>query len=248
MDKEKKHCLNCNNIVEDKYCGKCGQSIDVSQISIKHVIQELQYGLLHVNKGIFYTAKELIFRPGATVKNYLDGKRVKYTKSFIFLIIIGVIYSLIFHFFHYFPMEEMNNQNSPILDYIPLYKWYSQNYSLVLLSLIPFYSLSTFWLFSKKGYNYTEHLVLFSYLTGGKISLLLIIFPLIYFTKSAHIYQAGQIVTEIYLIWGLSQFFRSTSLLRTVLKVLLSLVLALTIMMVLIFIAFIILRSLEIRL
>lgn len=248
MNTKNTHCLNCHNVVKGNYCSKCGQSVHTSRINIKHLVEELQYGFLHINKGILYTTKELIFRPGKTVKDYILGKRVKYTKPFVFLIIMGVVYSLVFHFFHYFPMQEMNRQDSPVFEYIPIYKWYLEHYSLVVLLIIPFYSLSTFWLFHKKEYNYAEHLVLFSYLTGAKIALLLCFYAIIYLTKSPHVYKIAQIVSEIYLIWGLTQFFKTTSWIKTLLKVLLSLVMALIIMLIIISIAFLILQIYNVKL
>ncbi|MDR2955484.1 MAG: DUF3667 domain-containing protein [Prevotella sp.] len=248
MDTNNKHCLNCNNEINGNYCSHCGQSADTFRVGTNNIVEELQYGLLHINKGLLYTIKELILRPGITVRNYISGKRVKYTKPFLFLIIAGVIYSLVFHFFHYFPMEEMNSHTTPVFDYIPLYKWYSEHYSLVLLCLIPFYTLFTYWLFRGKGYNYVEHLVLFSYLTGGKIFLLLLSFPVIYLTRSVHVYQAVQIVSEIYLIWGLARFFQSASWLKAVPKVILSLILALIVMIILIYCVFLVLSSFDVRL
>lgn len=248
MKKEAKKCLNCGNMVEDTYCSKCGQSIHVARISPKHLVEELEYGLLHINKGILKTVKELLLRPGLTIKNYLSGKRVKYTKPFVFLIIWGAVYSLIFHYFHFFPMSDMNNQNSVILEYIPLYKWYSEHYSLTVLLLIPFYALSTYLLFYKKGYNYVEHLVLFSYLNGAKIFLVLLLYPLLYLSKSVAIYQIAHVLIEIYLIGGLSQFFKSHSWFKSVSKVISSLVLALLFALTAVVIAFLILRHFNIRL
>ena len=102
MSKETKCCLNCNNEVYDKFCSKCGQSIQTSRVNSKEVFSELGYGLFHLNSGLFYTAKELLLRPAVTVRNYLSGKRVGYVKPFILLILCGVIYSFVFHFFHFF--------------------------------------------------------------------------------------------------------------------------------------------------
>lgn len=83
MHKNVRHCLNCNNVLNDNFCSKCGQSARTSRVNAKHLVEELQYGLLHINKGLLYTTKELLLRPGLTIKNYLAGKRVKYTKPLL---------------------------------------------------------------------------------------------------------------------------------------------------------------------
>lgn len=248
MKVENKRCLNCGNIVDDNYCSKCGQSIHTSRIKTSHILEELQYGLFHINRGLLYTLKELFVHPGETVKNYISGRRAKYTKPFIFLLFAGVIYSLIFHFFHYLPMEEMNKHDGAIFEYIPIYDWYSANYSLTVLLLIPFYSLSTYWLFYNRGCNYAEHLVLFSYLNGAKIFFLLLMYPVIYLTKSSSIYHISLIISEIYLVWGLAQFFKSTSWIKVILKVILSLFVAVIEMLLLVFLVFLILQYYDFKL
>lgn len=242
MDVKNKRCLNCNSSVKYNYCNRCGQSTHTSRINKIHIAEELQYGLLHVNKGLIYTIKELIIRPGITIKNYISGKRIKYTKPFSFLIVLGIIYSMIFHFFHFFPMEEMNEQSLPVFDYIPIYAWYSGDYSLVLLFIIPFYAMTTYWFFPKEQYNYIEHLVLFSYLTGMKIFIFIFFFLVIYFTQSIRIYQIVQIISEIYLIWGLVLFFKSTSWVETIVKVIACIIFSLIILLLIIFFLYTVLK------
>ncbi|MDU1890544.1 MAG: DUF3667 domain-containing protein [Dysgonomonas sp.] len=227
-----KRCLNCNNEVTDNFCSKCGQPIQTSRISWKHLIDELQYGLLHINKGLLYTEKEMLFSPGVTIKNYLEGKRVKYTKPFLFLIIWGAIYSLVYHTFHFFPMKEMNNPDNTFLEYIPLYEWYANHYSLFILFTLPIFALSTYWILHKSNYNYIEHLVVFSYINGGKIFILLLCYPLIYFSKSIPIYHIVHIIATIYVIWGISTFFKTKSWSKAILKVVLCFILTYTFMVI----------------
>lgn len=247
MNTENKRCLNCDNIVEDVYCGKCGQSINTTRISFRHIFEELEYGIFHINKGLLYTTKQLFIRPGKTVKEYISGKRMSYSKPFIYLIVIGTIYSIIFHFFHYFPMEEMNRHDTEIFEYIPIYRWYSSNYSLVLLFLMPFYAFATYLLFRKKGYNYIEYLVLFSYINGAKIVLMLLFYPIIYFSKSNEVYHVVITLVEIYLIWGITQFLHSNSWIKTTLKVILSQILALLVLLILVFLIFQVFKHFHIK-
>lgn len=248
MRKPPKYCLNCNHKLTGTYCVHCGQEANTLRINSRHLAEELQHGLLHIDKGLLYTIKELFLRPGKTIHNYLDGKRVRYARPFLFLLICGAVYSLLFHFFGYFPMEEMNSHDTPLFDYIPLYKWYSTDYSLTVLLLIPFYALATYVMFHKQGYNYIEHLVVFSYLSGARISFLMICYPLIYTTASHSIYLVVNLVGELLLIRGLAQFFHTRSWTRAVANVLLSLMLAIIGMLMLIFIFYEFLKYYQIRL
>lgn len=248
MNLANKHCLNCNHELTGKYCSNCGQSADTSRINPKYLVEELQYGFLHINKGLLYTIIELFVRPGFSIKNYLEGKRIKYTKPIIFLILCGAVYSLIFHFFDYFPLKEFNSSDNNVLEYIPLYELYFSHYSVMLTLLIPFYALSTRLIFHKRDYNYIEHFVVFSYINGQKIAIILLLYPFIYATQSFEIYRAVHIFAEMYIIWGLAQFFRKNSWLGAIGKVLLSLALAFLMMVVIMTLAFELLKYFDIRL
>lgn len=46
-------CLNCNFVISENFCSNCGQK-KFKRIDKKYVTDELQYLLLHTNKG-FYT-------------------------------------------------------------------------------------------------------------------------------------------------------------------------------------------------
>lgn len=243
-----KHCLNCNSIVKGNYCSHCGQSANFSRTTPKELMEELQYGILHVNKGLLYTTKELLLRPGNTINNYLVGKRVKYTKPFVFLLIWGAIYSVVFHLFHYFPMEELNDKNNEVLGYIPFYDWASSHYSFVSLILTPVYALCAYWLFHRKGYNYAEHLVVFSYMLGTTIFLILLSYPLIYLSKSVFIYKGAHFLIEIYLIWGLAQFYKTSSWLKAIAKVVLCVIIVFMVLIILTSIVFEIFKYYDIRL
>lgn len=67
MKIDNKCCLNCGNIVEDDYCGK---SIHTSRIKTDHILEELQYRLFHINRGLLYTLKELFVHPGKTLNTW----------------------------------------------------------------------------------------------------------------------------------------------------------------------------------
>lgn len=248
MHKSSNYCLNCNHKLTGNFCVYCGQAAGTERINGRHLAEELQHGLLHIDKGLLYTLKELFIRPGKTIHNYLDGKRVRYTRPFLFLLICGALYSLLFHFFGYFPMEKMNSHNSVIFDYIPLYHWYSSNYSLTVLLLLPFYALVTFVVFRRERYNYIEHLVVFSYLSGSRISFLILCYPLIYATASHNIYLIVNLIGELLLIRGLTLFFYTRSWVRIIANVLLSLILAIIGMLVLIFVFYEVLKYYQIRL
>ena len=230
MKKEIKHCLNCNSIVKGKFCSECGQSINVTRINYLHFIEELQFNLLHINKGMVYTVKALLTKPGKSIKEYLSGKRVQYIKPFTFLLIWGSIYSLIVHFFNVYPDFEVNKPINEVdnttLNYTSFYNFYYGHYSLILLAIIPFFALASYIVYRKNGYNYMEHLVTYSYIHGAKVIIILLFYPLYYYSHSIYIYYTTIITLSLYNIWVLIQLFRTTSYFKDIFKALLSFILA----------------------
>lgn len=90
------NCLNCGNSVTDKYCATCGQKTTVHKYSLKHFIEhDLIHGIWHVDNGILFTLRELFTRPGHSIREFINGKRVGYF-SFVtmLLLILGVSHFL----------------------------------------------------------------------------------------------------------------------------------------------------------
>ncbi len=53
-------CKNCGNHFNYEFCGHCGQTVDTHDINWHFLWHDIQHGLLHFEKGILYTTKELI--------------------------------------------------------------------------------------------------------------------------------------------------------------------------------------------
>ncbi|MBC8155688.1 MAG: DUF3667 domain-containing protein [Bacteroidetes bacterium] len=75
-----KHCQNCNSELNGNFCSHCGQSSNTHRLNFHFLWHDIQHGLLHIDKGILYTTKELFTRPGHSIREFLLGKRVKHFK------------------------------------------------------------------------------------------------------------------------------------------------------------------------
>ncbi len=231
-----KNCLNCGTRIDGKFCSECGQAANTTRINWRHMAEELQYSLLHVNKGMFYTIKAMLTKPGHTVQDYLSGKRVSYIKPFTYLLIWGSVYALIIHFFNVYPDSEVSSStssDSTIIDFPSFYNFYYGHYSIILLLIIPFYALSSYLLFRRDGYNYIEHLVLYSYIHGTKVIILLFFYPFFYFLHSKYVYDLTQVTILLYNIWALAQFIKTRSWSNAILKAILSIVLTIIVLFIL---------------
>ncbi len=238
------YCKNCNNPINGNYCSNCGQSSETGKIDFHYLIHEVQHSILHVDKGILYTIKELVLRPGSTIRSYLSGKRVNYFKPFAFVFILGTLYGFIAHFFKYYPENEI----MPSLGYTESSLKYTQktmeliysNYSLAILILVPFSAFSTFIFFRKSIYNYWEHLIANSYIAGMQILILLIFYLLNVCFDRSWIFLIGSFITYLYSIWVLVELFNDGSKIKTAIKATFSIICSFLILTFITFIAAII--------
>lgn len=242
MGNTSQSCKNCGASVSSSYCSNCGQSAKTGRINFHYLLHEIQHSIFHVDKGILYTIKELALRPGKTIKDYLDGKRVNYFKPFGFVIILGTIYGFIAHFLNVYPESGILKEVYHSTYDLP--KEYTQNiveaiysrYAFVMLASMPFAALSSFILFRKKGYNYWEHLIINCYILGIQIFTLIIFYFLYYFQQSEWIHLATSFIIYGYTIWVFIQLFGDKSKIRTGFKAFLSLILTIILFIIFVFI------------
>lgn len=88
------HCKNYNTEVADNYCPSCGQAARLKRINGHYIIHEIEH-VLHFERGILYTIKELLIRPAKNVRTFITENRSRLVKPVIFIIVTSLIYSLI---------------------------------------------------------------------------------------------------------------------------------------------------------
>lgn len=173
---ENHFCLNCDREIFENYCPNCGQKSSVHRYSLKHFIEhDLIHGLWHVDNGIFFTIKELFTRPGNSIREFINGKRVGYF-SFVTLLLLILGFS---HFLGEYSQvkiaELMPESSRETMN--QLEEFMSRHPKSTLFMTIPFYSIFSFLWFRKSKLNLTEHFVLNSYKTIGE-SLIILLFTI----------------------------------------------------------------------
>lgn len=153
-------CLNCGAVYTGNFCTKCGQKARTHRISFATLAHEIPHSLLHLDKGFFFTLKELTIRPGKAVREYLAGKRVNHFPPLAYLVLWGTINSFLFHLGH------ADVSITPGLLFPQMSMLFVKYPALMFCSLIPFISFWS-WLFNRHtGYNYWENFVLNTYLVA----------------------------------------------------------------------------------
>lgn len=86
-----KTCLNCNYVVENKFCPNCGQENVDTRKTFYHLFVHFFEDLTHYENSFWKTIRNLIFRPASLTKEYLSGKRMSYLAPIRLYIFISFI-------------------------------------------------------------------------------------------------------------------------------------------------------------
>ncbi|MFN9110846.1 MAG: DUF3667 domain-containing protein [Bacteroidota bacterium] len=95
--RQKKNCLNCENIVEERYCGKCGQENIEARQTFWELISHFVEDLTHYEGKFWGTIGFLIKKPGFLTAEYISGKRNRYLPPVRLYIFISFITFLLPH-------------------------------------------------------------------------------------------------------------------------------------------------------
>ena len=79
-------CANCDRAIDgtdQKFCPACGQPTPAHRIDWHFLGHEFEHSVLHMDRGILYTLKNLMFRPGHLIRDYIDGRRAQHVKPLL---------------------------------------------------------------------------------------------------------------------------------------------------------------------
>ncbi len=211
-------CKNCQHQFEGKFCNNCGQNANVERIDSKYLFTEIWNNIFQVDRGFFFTVKELFLRPGHSIREFLEGKRTPYFKPVTFVFVFSTLYVLISYFVGQKPyLGEMiagfskgiTGGTTEELVSMKLFKWLSNNHAYSTLILLPVFSFASYLTFIKSKYNYYEHLVLNFYITGQQMIfyMLLNIIMFVIGKEVPSIFISIFFVAIMYTFWTYFQFF-----------------------------------------
>lgn len=195
-------CANCGHEITQNFCPHCGQK-KYKRIDGKYIKDEIQYTLLHTNKGFFYTIKNLIKNPGKTTREYLRGNRVNHYKPILLAFVMtGITVFITYKILKagdlmsdYFAGLSAQNPKRPF-NYDSINTFLANYTSFFTMLLIPFAAAVTWLFFRKQGHNYYEHIVIssFLYIVWSLFSIFLI-YPLMYIFHTPNIFISIMILS-----------------------------------------------------
>ena len=88
------NCENCGSPLHGKYCRDCGQRRDSPIRSLPRLMREALDHMFSADSRLWRTLRDLLLRPGALTRRYLNGGRVHYTPPFRLYILLSLIFFL----------------------------------------------------------------------------------------------------------------------------------------------------------
>ena len=200
-------CKNCNIEIDSKFCPDCGQPTNLKRIDEKYIIHEIEH-VLHFERGILYTIRELATNPGQNIRKYLLENRSRLVKPIIFIIITSLIYTISNHLFHiedgYVKYHEAKDEAPSAVSTIV--KWVQDHYGYANIMMGIFIALWLKLFFRKYNYNFYEVLIMLCFVMGMGM-LIFSVFVIIQGIIHYNIMTIAGIIGIAYCVWAIGQFY-----------------------------------------
>jgi hypothetical protein len=200
-------CKNCSEELAGNFCSNCGFPKSLKRIDKKYIINEIG-SVLNFDRGIFYTTKELLFRPGKTVRTFILEDRNRLVKPLVFIIVTSLIYTIIQQFFQFedgYVNFSFNKESTST----KIFEWVTRNYGYSNFLMATFIGLWIKVFYRKYGYNFFEILILLCFAIGMGM-LLFAFFGIFDSLISLKIIDKGFLIGVLYIIWAIGQFFEKS--------------------------------------
>jgi len=212
-------CKNCGSDNVAEYCSHCGQRTLTKRFSLKSFFIFV-LSAFNLERGFFYTLKMLFVNPGKVANEYIGGRTKIYYNPLSYLLLITGISAILIVWLGVFDANIANTNNLMGIEQTQeslqfqhkVNEFIKQYMNFVSLLTLPFISLLSKWVYSKRKLFYGEHLIFNSFMQAqvSVISILLLpvykIFPVLY----NYVLPVGYIVLVIYYSYALRKTFKSS--------------------------------------
>lgn len=176
-------CANCKRAITDpeqKFCPACGQDTPAHRIDWHFLGHELEHSVLHMDKGILYSLKQLMLRPGHLMRDYIDGRRAGQVKPLLLLTMMAAVVVVLSKYVAGHEVMAASAIGKPVGSdpavialqaqlfkaHIAVTDWMSRYFAVSTLLLLPFEAAAFRLAFLRAGkLNYPEWLVITAFLT-----------------------------------------------------------------------------------
>lgn len=208
MQSDLVYCQSCHQPVNSNYCGNCGTPVHLKRVDSHYVLHEIQH-LLHLEKGILYTIKQLLIHPGKSIREFITSNRGRLVKPVLFIILSSLTYTSLYHLLHI--QEQAHSATTAKLPggVILVFEWIEHHYGYANLFMGIFIALWLKLFFRKQPYNLFELLILLCFVMGMGM-LLLSVFLLVQKAIHTDVTNIASIISIIYCTWAIGQFLNKS--------------------------------------
>jgi hypothetical protein len=165
------------------------------------------FHLLHFEKGFFYTVKELMTRPGESIREFIAENRNKHMKPVSFVILTSLFYTLIAHLLH---AEDINNAKEQMnvgQSGLNILHWVQGHYGYANIMMGIFIACCVKLFFRKYSYNFFEIMVLLCFVMGQGMLLYTLVTCFVWLVKYNVYILLLSVIGFAYPVWAIAQFF-----------------------------------------
>ncbi|MEN0047064.1 MAG: DUF3667 domain-containing protein [Bacteroidota bacterium] len=170
-------CKNCGHESNENFCSHCGQKRIGERWELKQLLRSAFTTLFNIEKGFFYTFRELFFHPGKVVHEYLGGRTIPYTNPFRYVVIaiaisvflmlsLGVWEFQVDYIIEGYKKFEVIDSEQGEADMRANMKGVTRFMNIMPLLLLPFIAFAARLFLGKKRLHYAEYFIMVAYLTA----------------------------------------------------------------------------------
>jgi hypothetical protein len=165
-------CRNCGEHLRGTICHRCGQPRMEGRWQTTVLIEQFIHHVTNIEKGFTYTIIKLLTAPGELIREYWKGKTIRAYNPFRFVLICVAASVLLNFLLGIDDLLQETLQPQMIQDEFGPDRVAAADQSfdswlnVLVLLLIPFNSIVTYYLFNQHKHNYAEHLIMNSYSLG----------------------------------------------------------------------------------
>lgn len=202
--KQTPHCEQCQNELTGNFCSNCGSAQVLKRIDGTFILSEI-LSILNFDKGILYTIRELLTRPGQNIRDFIHRERRRLVKPIFFMIICSVVYTATQQFVH-FEDKYITVTGFDESATASIFNWIQNNYGYgnILMAIFIAFWIKVF--FKKYDYNFFEILTLLCFVIGMGM-LIYTIFGVAESLSKVKVMYLGGLVGFVYFSWAIGQFF-----------------------------------------
>lgn len=104
-ERSEKTCLNCGEILQNRFCPVCGQENLEPKETIWGMVSHFAYDITHFDGKFFSTVKYLLTKPGFLSLEHMKGRRIRYLHPIRLYVFTSAFFFIIF--FSLFNAEKM---------------------------------------------------------------------------------------------------------------------------------------------